>query len=255
MKRIAARARATDGTRRMSVVAGCAATGLAVTGLAGVGLAGTGSPAPAVMAGVRSARSLALPDGWPAAKVERMRAADQLRRAAVGRPLLPPPALPAGAPSAQGPGQVDRQSARLPDSPAESSGGQETWASAGQAALTQGIVPLANGGPFPSSRFLGTNLWNGRAGSRWEVIQAGGVPADPALGAASPAAAAGVFVYTRSPDPASSSAPRVVGVRVPVPAPRGTFTARRISGDVLTLSLSGSRKLYHFNAVTLRFTP
>lgn len=237
--------------KRMTVGVGCA-----VIGLAGFGLTEISPGIPDVMAGVRSAPYVSVPDGWPAAKADRMRAEDQLRQQAVGRPLLPPPALPVAPPPqgpSKGPGQIDRQSARQPESSAEGSGGEETWASSGQAALTQGIVPLADGGPFPPSRFLGTNLWNGRVGSRWEVIQAGALPADPALGAASPAAAAGVFVYTRSPDPASPAAPQVIGVRTPSPAPRGMFTIRRINAGVLTLSLSASRKLYHFNAATLRF--
>lgn len=190
-------------------------TGIAVTALAGLG-AGVGHWASVIMAGGRPASDSPVPGNWPAAKADRMRAEDQLRRAAAGRPLLPP------------------QPARARGTPVPPE----------RAALTEGIVPLAGGGPFRPSRFTGTNLWNGRVGDRWEVVQAGGVPA----------ASAGLFVYTRSPDPASSDAPRVVGVRVPSPARRGLFTVRAVSGRMLTLSLSGSRTPYYFNVVTLRFT-
>lgn len=217
-----------------------------MTGFAVLGLAAIGSGIPAVMAGVRSAPNSPAPQGWPAAKAARMRAEDQLRQAAASRPLLPPPALPTAAPPSSRSGGIQQQSAGNAD------GG--TAAAAGQASLTQGIVPLADGGPFRPSQFLGTNLWNGRVGAQWEVVQAGGAPVDQALGAASPAASAGLFVYTRSPDPASAAAPRVIGIRTPSPDPRGMFTVRAVSGNVLTLSLSGSRQPYYFNVVTLRFT-
>lgn len=234
MKRTAARIR-TIKKRRLAVM----------TGVTVIGLASIGWGIPTVMASVRSAPvrsapNLPAPRDWPAAKADHMRAEDQLRQAAASRPLMPPPALPA-APSAASAGGIQQQSAG-------------TAASAGQAGLTQGIMPLGNGGPFQPSQFLGTNLWNGRVGARWEVVQAGGIPADPALGAASPAASAGLFVYTRSPDPASAAAPSVIGTRAPSPDPGGMFTVSAVRGTVLTLTLSGSRHPYYFNVVTLRFT-
>ena len=115
-------------------------------------------------------------------------------------------------------------------------------------------MPLTAGGPFRPSQFLGTNLWNGPVHGQWEVVQAGGVPASQALDAASPSQEAGLFVYTRPPDPASATAPRVIGIRAPRPDPRGMFTVRNVSGAVLTLTLSGSAKPYYFNVVSLQFT-
>jgi hypothetical protein len=187
-------------------------TGLAVLILVGIGIG---------LAMSRVAPDSAVPDDWPAAKAAHMRAEDQLRRAAEGRPV--------------------RAVGQAP-------------ASAGRAALTQGIMPLADGGPFRPWQFQGTNLWNGRVGARWEVVQAGGVPSDGPNAVWGPATSAGLFVYTRSPDPASPAAPKVIGIRVPSPAPRGMFTVRSVSGRRLTLSLPGSRAPYYFDVVTLRFT-
>lgn len=246
MRRKSARARTTSnrrtvGKRRMAVMAG----------LAVVCLGGVGAVIPAVMAGVRTAPAAPVPRGWPAAKASRLRAENQLRQAAAARPVLPPPALPAAGPFGPAPSSRSEASSGSPRIQRQSAKSADSGA---QASLGQGIVPLTAGGPFRPSRFLGTNLWNGLVRGRWEVIQAGGVPADQSLGAASPAARAGLFVYTRSPDPASAAAPRITGVRAPSPDPRGQFTVRTVHGDVLTLSLSGSPRRYHFNVVTLRFS-
>jgi hypothetical protein len=208
---------------------------MAITaGAAVAGLAALGAGVPAVMAGVHTVPASASPPGWPAAKTAHMRAENQPREQAGSRPLAPPPAMaPALTPQDAGP---------------------DSSSTAGsQSALTQGVLPLTAGGPFTPSQFLGTNLWNGPVGGDWEVVQAGGVPADRALGAASPTVA-GLFVYTRSPDPASSAAPKVTGVRVPGPRPSGEFTVRKATGGVLTLTLSGSGQKYFFNVATLRFT-
>lgn len=212
----------------------------ALAGLSVISLAGIGAGIPAVMAGVRSVPPAPVPRGWPAAKAARMRAEDQLRQAAASRPLLPPPALPTASSAEL------RQQAAGPH-PASAT-------SNGQVSLTQGIVPLTAGGPFRPAQFLGTNLWNGPVGGRWEVVQAGGVPANRALGGSGPLRA-GLFVYTRSPDPASAEQPKITGIRTPLPDPRGTFTVRKASGAWLTLSLSGSAKPFYFNVVTLRFAP
>jgi hypothetical protein len=90
-------------------------------------------------------------------------------------------------------------------------------------------------------------------GGQWEVVQAGGVPVNRADGAASPTRA-GLFVYTESGDPTSTAAPAVAGVREPVAGPAGMFTVQSATGNLLTLTVSGSRKLYHFDLATLRFT-
>ena len=245
MKSITARAVPAAGKGRRTAVAAA----VAVAGLAGAGI-GVGTGIPGVMAGTRSAPDSPVPPGWPAAKSGRMRAEDQLRQAAAGRPLLPPPALPPlevasppREPAAQSAGRVPQR---------ETAGGAVTDPGA-QAALMPGIVPLTAGGPFSPSRFLGTNLWNGPVGGRWEVVQAGGVPAAGRPADAS-AARAGLFVYTRSPDPASAAAPEITGVRAPSPDPAGMFTIRRARDGVLTLSLPGSRAPYRFTVATLRFS-
>lgn len=220
-----------------SIAGGRVRIAVAAILLAGAGI-GVGLSVPAVMAGTRSAPGLGVPRGWPAAKAERMGAENRLRRAAASRPLRPPPALPAGPRS--------RRDGRGPR-PQEAGG--TIMAPGSQAALTPGIVPLKAGGPFAPSEFSGTNLWNGPVGGRWEVIQAGGIPS----GSAGPDRA-GVFVYSRSQDPASGAAPRVTGVRAPSSGPDGRFTVRRASGDVLTLSVPGPGRAYRFNVVTLRFS-
>jgi hypothetical protein len=46
----------------------------------------------------------------------------------------------------------------------------------------------------------------------------------------------------------------VTGIRVPSPDPAGTFTVRRARGTALILSLSGSRRTYRFDVVSLRFS-
>jgi hypothetical protein len=174
----------------------------------------------------------------PAVKEAALRAENRLRQAAAGRPLVAPGyASPAGPAGESHPGQGPR-SAAIP---------------APAAAHTAGILPLTAGGPFRSAQFLGTNLWNGPAGGRWEIVQAGGVPVDRALGAASPEQA-GLFVYTETSDPAAPAAPRIIGVRAPSPDPAGTFTVTSATGSLLTLTLSGSGAVYSFDVATLRFT-
>lgn len=200
--------------------------------LTGTGIA-AGLNMPGVMAGTRSAPATALPQGWPAGKTEHMQAEERLRQAAASRPLVPPPVLAAGRPARDGSRAPLRQAA-----------GGTVRVSEAQAGLTSGIVPLEAGGPFSPSEFSGTNLWNGPVAGRWEVIQAGGTPSGRA----------GVFVYSRSQDPASGQAPRVTGIRAPSSGPDGRFTIRRESGDTLTLAVPGSDRVYLFNVVSLRFS-
>jgi hypothetical protein len=217
-----------------------------VTAISVACLAGLGAGVPAVLASVRA---LSLPGGsqpgvvattgWPADKASRMESEDQLRQAAASRPLVAPSTPPAAAP-----GGLKRESAAGP------AGGAAT--ADAPAAMTAGILPLTSGGPFNASQFLGTNLWNGPVGGQWEVVQAGGVPVNRALGAASPTKA-GLFVYTESADPSSTAAPAVVGVRTPAAGPPGMFTVRSAAGDVLTLTVSGSGKLYRFDLATRQF--
>ncbi|MGH3167449.1 MAG: hypothetical protein ACRDN0_16360, partial [Trebonia sp.] len=121
------------------------------------------------------------------------------------------------------------------------------------AAYDAGILPLTDGGPFSSAQFVGTNVWNGPDGGRWEVVQAGGAPTDRALGAASPTRA-GLFVYTEPADPAAASGRQVTGILAPSPDPSGTFTVTKAAGGTLTLALSGSSGPYYFNVATRKFT-
>jgi hypothetical protein len=226
------------GRRRTTIVAAVAVTCLA----------GLGAGVPAVLASVRamslpggSQPSVVATAGWPAAKASSMESEDQLREAAVGRPMVAPPTT--------GPGELDPEAA--PDAPA-ASGAPAATAPVPPVAMTPGILPLTSGGPFNTSQFLGTNLWNGPVGGKWEVVQAGGVPVDPADSAASPTRA-GLFVYTESADPSSAAAPAVVGIREPAAGPKGMFTVLSTSGDMLTLTVSGSVQRYHFDLATLRF--
>jgi hypothetical protein len=235
MRNLATRVRAAT-KHRVAIVA---AIGVAC-------LAALGAGVPAVLASVRA---LSLPGGsqpgvvaakgWPATKASRLESEDRLRQAAASRPLVAPSTPPSAAP-----GGVERESAA--DSPAAGT------AADAPAAMTAGILPLTAGGPFNASRFLGTNLWNGPVDGQWEVVQAGGVPVNRALGAASPTRA-GLFVYTESADPSSPAAPVVAGVRTPPAGPAGMFTVRSVTGDVLTLTVSGSGQRYRFDLTTRRF--
>ncbi|HEV3380082.1 MAG TPA: hypothetical protein VG142_03800 [Trebonia sp.] len=206
-------------------------------GFAALCLSGIGAAVPRVLAAERSApvstaasasapAGSGVPAGWPAGKAAAMTAENQLREASAGRPVVAP----------DGAG-TERQAAAV----------------APQAAYTAGILPVTDGGPFDSSQFVGTNAWNGPVGGRWEVVQAGGAPADRALGAASPASA-GLFVYTEPADPAATAGRRVSGILEPSPDPPGTFTVAKATGTTLTLALSGSRTLYYFDVLTRKFT-
>ena len=117
-----------------------------------------------------------------------------------------------------------------------------------QASLQAGIVELRRGGPFNPQQFQGTNLWNGPVGGSWEVVQAGGVP-DPATGTTT----AAVYVYTRSADPSSPQQPVIQGTFEPGTTVGGLFTVQAVSGNLLTLTLSGSTAVYHFDITTLTF--
>lgn len=215
-------------------------------GFSALCLAGIGVGIPRVLAADRHASAPAsvpagpgVPAGWPAAKAAAMAGENQLREAAAGRPVVAPaaPAGPGSAGARQASAGTEQQSAGV----------------APQSSYTAGILPLTNGGPFDSSQFLGTNLWNGPVGGRWEVVQAGGVPADRALSAASPTRA-GLFVYTEPANPAAASGQVVTGVLAPSPDPSGEFTVAKAAGSTLTLTLSGSRTRYYFDLVTRTFT-
>lgn len=232
---------------------------------AGLCLAALGAGMPGVMAGARSTPGWSVPWGWPAAKAAHMRSENRLRQAAASRPLLPPPVLAprdVAPPFPKPPGRATpglaAQGLAAPSrnhgaTPQRGTGGGAMADPGAQSALMPGIVPLSAGGPFSPSQFRGTNLWNGPVGGRWEVIQAGGVPAGGRSGAAS-GTRAGLFVYTRSPDPGSAAGAEVTGIRTPSPDPAGLFTVQGARGDALTLSLPGSRALYRFDVVSLRFT-
>lgn len=231
---------------KRSVITGLAITGLAVTCLAGAGVvAAVGVPA--VMAGIHTAPGpVAIPQDWPAGKAAGLRAEDQLREAAAGHPMVAPGSLEFGG--------LQRQAAERSAGGRSAGGRSAGTARDAQAGFTEGVIPLTHGGPFQPAQFLGTNLWNGPVGGRWEVVQAGGVPRDRALGAASPTRAA-VFVYTRSANPASLAAPDVRGVIAPAAGPAGKFTITKVTGNILTLTADGSGKgTYHFDKISLRFT-
>jgi hypothetical protein len=163
-----------------------------------------------------------------------MAAENRLRSAAAGNAVVAPVVAAGGGATAGG---AQQQSAAV----------------APGAVYTAGILPLTSGGPFDSAQFVGTNVWNGpSAGGGWEVIQAGGVPVNGALGSASPAKA-GLFVYTEPADPAATSGRQVTGVVAPSPDPAGMFTVTRVSDGTLTLALSGSAAPYYFDVATGTF--
>ena len=214
------------------------ATGAGVTSATGAGV----TSATGAGAGV--------PADWPAAKASAMQAENQMRAAATGRPVVAPAGTEVSGTGVSGEGASGTGAAG--SGPEPQSAAVSAAESAPRAAYTAGILPLTSGGPFNSSQFLGTNLWNGPVRGHWEVVQAGGVPLDKALGAASPTQA-GVFVSTQSADPSAATAPVVRGVLAPSAAPAGTFTVKSVTGDILTLTVSGSSTLYHFDVVARRF--
>lgn len=213
-------------------------------GVTALFIAGIGVGIPRVMAADRPVPVPApapagpgVPTGWPAAKAAAMAAENQSRQAAAGRPVVAPAEIGSAGAGGKAIAGTESQAAAM----------------APRAAYTAGILPLTDGGPFGSARFVGTNLWNGPVGGRWEVVQAGGSPTDRALGGVSPTRA-GLFVYTESPDPAVTAGRRVVGVLAPAADPRGSFTVAKARGNTLTLTLSGSRVPYYFNVATRVFT-
>lgn len=237
-------------------------------------LAGIGIGIPRVLGEQASRPAVAAADAqaeWPAAKAAAMAAENRLREDAVGRPVIAPAGT--GLASARAAGarldstrSVRTQPVRAASGGAGKDGGAgaagrrtparthpQPAAAAPRAAYTAGILPLTDGGPFSSWRFVGTNLWNGAVSGRWEVVQAGGTPAHRALGAAS-ADRAGLFVYTESTDPGTTAGRRTAGVFAPSPDPGGTFTVAKAAGGTLTLTLTGSRKRYFFDVATRTFT-
>jgi hypothetical protein len=76
------------------------------------------------------------------------------------------------------------------------------------------------------------------------------MPPGPASAAHTKAA---VFVYSRSTRPASSAPPRVVGVIRAPGDPTGELVVRSAYGNMISLSLLGSRRAYRFDVKTRRF--
>ena len=199
-----------------AVAAAALAGCLTLVSLAGAGRA-TGSRELSALRSP-SIEPLPLPFAMPADKAARFRAMDRLRQRAAATPATPP--------------------------------AQSSTA----ARLTAGILGLHDGGPFTPSQFSGTNLWNGPVRGRWLVVQAGGVPVSgPTAGGPIARATAGVFVYWRPLAPDSSAPAQVVGVIRAPGHPAGELVAERERGDELTLSLSGSGRLYRFDLTRLRF--
>ncbi len=123
-----------------------------------------------------------------------------------------------------------------------------------------GIVGLHWGGPFTKTEFQGTNLWNGPVDGRWMTVQAGGAPTPEGVKAIESAGlpapgetTAAVYVYTTPLDPTAPGSPHVLGVFPAPGGPRGLLTVQGVQGDTLTLGLSGSSTLYHFDVATLAF--
>ena len=167
-----------------------------------------------------STAPLPVPSGFPAAKAARFEAMDRLRQRAASIPAKPPSSGSTGA------------------------------------GLVAGILGLHDGGPFGPAQFLGTNLWNGRVGNRWLVVQAGGVPTSTAATAprakAAATAKAGLLVYSRSLR-VDSPRPRVLGVIRAPGDPTGELTVDSVRGKLLELSLMGSRHTFRFDVAKLRF--
>jgi hypothetical protein len=101
------------------------------------------------------------------------------------------------------------------------------------------------------SEFEVVNLWGGEVNGRWEIVNAGGIPAAPALGDSAPPRA-GVYVYTYNLDPNSTGEPQMIGAIAPAQGPLGWARVTSADNGVLTLTVD-SGQILHFDSSTLKF--
>jgi hypothetical protein len=158
-----------------------------------------------------------IPSGYPAAKASVLAAEDRARLRYSGKPMV---------------------SASFPPI---------------QGTLVRGIyVPGQD--PQLRDEFSITNAWAGPGLSAWEAVDAGSIPLATGEGLTDHARdEAAIFVFTAPTDPNSALPRTIVGIFKPSQDLHGQFTITSIDGTTITLSLSGSSTVYHFDTSTLRF--
>jgi len=158
-----------------------------------------------------------IPAGYPTAKASVLAAEDSARLRNSGKPMVP-----ASFPPIQG-------------------------------TLVRGIyVPGQD--PQLRDEFSITNAWAGPGLGAWEAVDAGSIPLATGEGLTDHARdEAAIFVFTGSTDPNSAVPPTILGIFKPSQELRGQFTITSINGTTITLALSASSTVYHFDTSTLRF--
>jgi hypothetical protein len=215
--------------RRVLLLGACTAT-LTVTGCASAQLAtqavpppaspsASSTPPPAVASPTVNAAppAQAIPSGYPPAKASVLAGEDRARLKNAGKPIVP-----ASFPPIQG-------------------------------TLVRGIyVPGQD--PQLRDEFSITNAWAGSGLGAWEAVDAGSIPLATGEGLTDHARdEPAIFVFTEPTDPNSAVPRTIVGVFKPSQDLHGQFTIVSIDGTTITLSLSGSSNIYHFDTSTLRF--
>jgi hypothetical protein len=108
--------------------------------------------------------------------------------------------------------------------------------------------------PQLRDEFSITNAWAGPGLGAWEAVDAGSIPMATGEGLTDHARdKAAIFVFTGSTDPNSALPRTILGIFKPSQDLHGQFTITSIHGTTITLSLSGSSTVYHFDTSTLRF--
>jgi len=122
-----------------------------------------------------------------------------------------------------------------------------------QGTLVRGIyVPGQD--PQLRDEFSITNAWTGPGLGAWEAVDAGSIPLATGEGLTDHARdEAAIFVFTASSDPNNAVPRTIVGIFKPSKDLHGQFRITSIDRTSISLSLSGSSTVYHFDISTLRF--
>jgi hypothetical protein len=201
------------------IVSGCASYPSTTKAAASPGPPSTSSAPSAPVSPTANAAPPAqtIPFGYPPAKASVLAAEDRARLRSSGKPIVP-----ASFPPIHG-------------------------------TLIRGIYDPGQD-PQLRDEFSITNAWAGPGLGAWEAVDAGSIPLATGEGLTDHARdEAAVIVFTASTDPDSPLPQTIVGTFKPNQALRGQFTITAVHGTTITLSLSGSQKIYHFDAGSLTF--
>lgn len=202
------------------MVSGCASSASTTRAAASPAPPSTSSALPSVPASptVNAAPpAQAIPSGYPPAKASVLAGEDRARLRNAGKPIVP-----ASFPPIYG-------------------------------TLIRGIFDPGQD-PQLRDEFSITNAWAGPGLGAWESVDAGSIPIAAGEGLTDHAHdTPAVFVFTEPTDPDSALPRNVVGIFKPNRDLRGQFTITAVRGTTITLSLSGSSAVYHFDASSLTF--